>query len=49
MQLNPGWKAVDKDKFYIGTIVPNLLKHIYKKKRKKKKKKRKKIIFANLE
>ena len=35
MQRNPGWKAVDKAKFYIGINVPNL-----KKKRKKKEKKR---------
>ena len=27
---NPGWKAVDKEKFFIGTTIPNLQK--YKKK-----------------
>ena len=26
MQRNPGWKAFDKDRFYIGTTVPNLQK-----------------------
>ena len=35
MQCNPGWKAFDKDIFYIGTTVPNLQK---KKKKKIKKK-----------
>ena len=34
MQGNSGWKAVDKDRFYIGTTVPNLKKYICKKKTK---------------
>ena len=32
MQRNPGWRAIEKAKFYIGITVPNLKK----KKRKKK-------------
>ena len=42
MQRNPGWKAVEKAKFYISTTVPNLKKKRKKKESKEKKKRKEK-------
>ena len=44
MQRNPGWRAIEKAKFYIGITVPNLKKEKKKKGIKREKEKKKKKI-----
>ena len=46
MLRNPGWRAIEKAKFYIGITVPNLKKK-EKKKGIKREKEKKKIYISN--